>query len=232
EEGIQGETLFDTLVKGDARDAQSCLEMAAEWLARLHNLRLQIAPPETFFSDEKRRLEHYLSAFYGAHHRHTRRTQEIMDRVLELETSFYGGQPEKLVQGHGDFHPKNIFVGQESEGPSSRFIAAIDFGSSYTLPPAFDVGTFLAQFRNQFYGRTEVLGKVSEDLFLRRYMDAAEFLDADFLREVGLFQARTSLSISYYLIKVNMGESENLWRVLVEAEHHLSRLLMAPEPAQ
>ena len=226
EEGIKGKTLFDKLVEADSREAKDHLEMAAEWLARLHNCRLQIAPPEEFFSDEKRRLELYLSGFNNTGHRHTRKAQEIMDKVFEFETSFYGNHPEKLVQGHGDFHPKNIFIGQDSDDPSSRFVAAIDFGSSYTMPPAFDVGTFQAQFRNQFYDRQEVLDKVSEDVFLQKYLNEANQLNDDFLRQVEVFRARTSLSISYHLIKLKLGESENLWRVLVEAEHHLARLLM------
>ena len=226
EEGIKGKTLFDKLVGADPQEAKNHLEMAAEWLARLHNCRLQVGPPEEFFSNERRRLELYLSGFYNTGHRHTRKAQEIMDKVFEFETSFYGNHPEKLVQGHGDFHPKNIFIGQDSDDPSSRFVAAIDFANSYTMPPAFDVGTFLAQFRNQFYDRQEVLDKVSENIFLQKYLTEANPLDEDFLRQVEVFRARTSLSISYYLIKLKLGESENLWRVLVEAEHHLARLLM------
>ena len=53
EEGIKGQTLFDKLVEAEPQEARECLEMAAEWLARLHNCRLQIAPPEEFFSDER-----------------------------------------------------------------------------------------------------------------------------------------------------------------------------------
>jgi 3',5'-nucleoside bisphosphate phosphatase len=226
EEGIKGRTLFDKLVEAEPREARNHLEMAAEWLAHLHNCRLHIAPPEEFFSDERRRLELYMSAFYRTEHRHTRKAQEIMDSVVEFETSFYRKHPEKLVQGHGDFHPKNIFIGEDSDEPSSRFVAAIDFGNSYTMPPAFDVGTFLAQFRNQFHGMQEVHNKVSETVFLQKYLNEADQLDDDFLRQVEIFSARTSLSISYYLIKLKLGESENLWRVLVEAEHHLTRFSM------
>jgi 3',5'-nucleoside bisphosphate phosphatase len=224
EEGIKGKTLFDRLVEAAPEEARGYLEMAAEWLARLHNCRLQIAPPEAFFSDERQRLKLYLSAFHKTGHRHARRAQEIMDKVIEAETSLYGGHPEKLIQGHGDFHPKNIFIGQDSDDPSTRFVAAIDFGGSFTMPPAFDVGTFLAQFRNQFYGRQEVLAKVSEADFLRKYLEEAGRLDDDLLRGVEVFRARTSLSIGYYLIKLKLGDSENLWRVIVEAEHHLARL--------
>jgi thiamine kinase-like enzyme len=226
EQGINGKTLFDMLVEAKAREARIYLEMAAEWLARLHNSRLQITPSGEFLSDEMLRLEHYISAFYMIDHLHTRKAQEIMDKVIEFETSLYCKSPEKLVQGHGDFHLKNIFIGQDSDDPSSRFIAAVDFDSSYSMPPAFDVGTFLAQFRNQFYGMQQVHKKVSETVFLQKYLNVARELDDDFLRQVEVFRARTSLSISYYLIKVGLGNTENLWRVLVEAEHHLARLSM------
>lgn len=225
EEGIKGKTLFDALVESDPRDARDHLEMAAEWLARLHNCRLQIVPPEAFFLDERRRLTRYLSAFHRNGHPLARKAQAIMDMVLEFETSNYAGNPGRMVQGHGDFHPKNIFIGQDSDEAASKFLAAIDFVNSYTMPPAFDVGTFLAQFRNQFYGRQEVHDKVSENIFLQKYLNEAHHPDYDFLRQVEVFRARTNLSISYYLIKLKLGESDNLWRVLVEAEHHLARIL-------
>jgi len=226
EQGIRGKTLFDMLVESKPRKAWNCLEMAAEWLARLHNCRLHITPPAEFFLNEPIRLERYLSIFYSLGNRHTRKAQEIMDKVIEAEVSLYCKHQEKLVQGHGDFHPKNIFIGSDSDDGSSKFVAAIDFASSLTMPPAFDVGTFLAQFRNQFYGMKEVLDKVSENVFLQKYMSEAAQLDNDFLRQLEIFRARTSLSIGYYLIKVGLGGSENLWRVLVEAEHHLARFSM------
>jgi len=227
EQGIKGKTLFDTLVEGNAEEAVSCLEMAAEWLARLHNCRLRITPPEEFFSNEQLRLERYVSIFYRLNHPHTRKVQEIMDKVIEAEMRLYCKQKEKLIQGHGDFHPKNIFIGHDTEDPSTRFVAAIDFGGgSYPMPPALDVGAFRAQLRNQFYDNRVVLENVSEDVFLRKYLAVASNPDDDFLRQVEVFMARASLSISYYLMKVGLGHSENLWRVLVEAEHHLARFSM------
>ncbi len=224
EQGIEGKTLFDKLVESGPKEAVEYLEMTAEWLARLHNCRLHITPPGEFYSEEPLRLEHYISAFYKIDHRHARKAQEIMDRVIELENSLFCGKQEKLIQCHGDFHPKNIFIGQDSGDPASKFVAAIDFSSSYAMPPAFDVGTFMAQFRNQFYHRPDVLSKVSGDVFLRKYLNKIERADDDISRQIALFRTRTSLSICYYLIKVGLGDSENLWRVLVEAEQQLSRL--------
>ena len=83
------------------------------------------------------------------------------------------------------------------------------------------MGTFLAQFRNQF-SATRILQEYTEDAFLEAYQKRASTLPSDFLRQVDLFQARTNLSIASYLIKVGMGDSQDLWRVLVEAERSLA----------
>ena len=230
EQGIEGETLYDKLLDASADDAAAYLEMAAEWLARLHNLGLRIMPPDDFLRDEAVRLEHYLSAFHKMNHSHTRRAEEIMNMIVEAEAALFCRHPERMVQGHGDFHLKNILIGRDTAGNASYpFIAAIDFNSSYTMPPAFDVGTFLAQFRNQLYNVRQVTTKVAEDVFLGAYLRKARMLDSDFLAQVRLFRARTSLSISYYLIKVGLGTSENLWRVLIEAEHDLAHLAVKAE---
>jgi 3',5'-nucleoside bisphosphate phosphatase len=225
EEAAKGESLFDMLVKANPQDAAVYLRLAAGWLAYLHNLRLRITPSDDFFRDESVRLERYIAAFHKMNHRHTRRAEEIMNAVIDTESALFCRHPERMVQGHGDFHPKNILIGSDDPGnPGSLFVTAVDFDSSYTMPPAFDVGTFIAQFRNQFFGNREVLSKVSEKLFLEEYLRNARDLDNNFIPQVELYIARTSLSISYYLIKVGMGTSENLWRVLIEAEHTLSRL--------
>jgi 3',5'-nucleoside bisphosphate phosphatase len=225
EEAAKGESLYDMLIKAAPQHARVCLRLSAGWLAYLHNLRLRITPADDFFRDEPIRLERYLAAFHKINHRHTRRAEEIMNAVIETESFLFCRHTERLVQGHGDFHPKNILIGQDDPGnPDTLFVTAVDFDSSYTMPPAFDVGTFIAQFRNQFFGNREVLSKVSEELFLEEYVRKARSLDSNFVRQVELYTARTSLSISYYLIKVGMGDSENLWRVLIEAERTLSRL--------
>jgi hypothetical protein len=97
-------------------------------------------------------------------------------------------------------------------------VAAIDFESSYCLPPAYDVGTFLAQFRNQLQDYPEILHEIPEEIFLDAYVSFAKPDAGSFLPQVELFRARTDLGIASYLIKLGLGESENLWRVLVEAE--------------
>lgn len=225
EQGLRGKSLFDKLLTADDEDGREYVIMAAEWLARLHSCCLRITPAGEFLDKEAARLERYLERFTEMHHRQTRKAREIIDAVRTGEAAIVREHGESMVQGHGDFHPKNIFVGQDNlENRATRFVAAIDFESSYVLPRAFDVGCFLAQFRNQFFSHQHILLRYPEELFLDTYLKSAEMVEPDFLRQVELFRARTNMSIAAYLIKVGLGDSEDLWRVLVEAERAISHL--------
>jgi hypothetical protein len=217
QQGLRGKSLFDKLLVAPPDDGRDYLELAARWLARLHNCRLRLTPISEFRVWEKRRLARYVERFAETGHKHRGRAQELMEAIQMEERKLVG--KGGLVQGHGDFHPKNLIIGQDrEEDRATRFIAAIDFESSLCLPPAFDVGTFLAQFRNQFFAHPEVLSRYSEELFLEGYLNAAEEPGENFHRLVELFRARTNLGIAAYLIKLGLGDSGNLWRVLVEAE--------------
>jgi len=221
EQGLRGKPLFDKILAASPDDSQVYLELAARWLGRLHAARLAVTPAGEFAEREQGRLEHYLSRFEAIEHRHTARARGIMTAILTAEQRIFANQ-EVLVQGHGDFHPKNVIIGQDSqENRETVFVAAIDFESSLMLPPAYDVGTFLAQFRNQFFNRPGILERLPEGLFLDAYAAEAGPLPTSFAGQVELFRARTNLSIASYLIKVGLGESEDLWRVLVEAERAL-----------
>lgn len=225
EQGIRGKSLFDMLLSSSRDDGRLYLRMAARWLARLHSCRLRITPAGEFSAKEPERLERYLERFTAIGHRHARRAEEIVSAVRKEEIRRYRHNADTLVQGHGDFHPKNVIIGRDSqENRETLFVAAIDFESSLRIPPAFDVGCFLAQFRNQFFLHREILRDISAEEFLDAYRESSGELDDDFQRQVDLFRARTNMSIAAYLIKLGLGESEDLWRVLVEAEQALCLL--------
>jgi len=223
EQGIRGKSLFDKLVSSPAECWQEYFELAARWIARLHRLKLQLTPEDEFLVREEQRIGRYLKRFETIGHRHTAKVRDMASRLLEEERLLLAGSPALSVQVHGDYHPKNIFIGQDSlEDRSTLFVAAIDFESSLTAPPAFDVGCFLAQFRNQLFSHPHILSRLPDEIFLQAYEDEAGGLAPGFHRQVELFRARTNLSIAAYLIKVGMGESADLWRVLLEAEKSLS----------
>ncbi|MCL5281383.1 MAG: phosphotransferase [Planctomycetes bacterium] len=221
EERVGGQSLFDAIVQAKPAQAIRHLELAARWLSRLHNGHFQITPADEYLRIEPGRLEYYLQSLIQTRNRHLDRVREIKEEVLGRERGLLRARPEILVQGHGDFHPRNIFIGQDTpEG--AEYITAIDFGSSYQLPRAFDVGTFLAQYVSMFFRQPEVQRHAPADIFLRTYLDQADYLEEDFAAHVDLFKARTCLSILYYFAKVQMGDTEEFWRILVEAERSLA----------
>lgn len=227
EERVGGQSLFDTMVRSQSAGAVHALATAAGWLSTLHNARFHITPADEYLRLEPERLDYYLQSLIDTRHRLLDRVREIKDQVLQREMELIRSRPEILVQGHGDFHPKNIFLGRE-EPAGEEYVTAIDFGSSYQLPRAFDVGTFLAQYVNMFFHEPEVQRHAPADVFLRAYLTHADDLEEDFLAQVNLYQARTCLSILYYLAKVQMGRSEEFWRVLVEAEQSLAAVAARP----
>jgi predicted metal-dependent phosphoesterase TrpH len=227
EQRVSGRPLFDVMVQAQPAQAAHDLELAAGWLSKLHNARLKITPEDEYLRIEPDRLEYYLKSLIETHNRFLDRVREIKNEVLQRETELIQSRPEILVQGHGDYHAKNIFLGR-TEPEGNECVTVIDFGSSYQLPRAFDVGTFLAQYVNMFFREREVQRHAPADLFLRAYLERAGPVEEDFLAQVNLYKARTCLSILYYLAKIQMGDSEQFWRILVEAERSLAAVAARP----
>jgi 3',5'-nucleoside bisphosphate phosphatase len=224
EQGISGESLYDVLVSSSTEEAEKYLRLAAQWLARLHLLRLRITAPEEFLREETRRLEVDLGRFTKGHHPYRNKIADIVRAVKAVEQEITVQDQEHWIQGHGDYHPKNIIIGRDStSGEQGFYLAAIDFERSQVMPPAFDVGWFLAQSRSQFADNPTLPGGMVEETFLDAYKEAGGPIVTDnFWREVELFRARANISIAAFLVKLGMESSPELWRVLVESERALT----------
>ncbi len=229
EERIKGPSLFDALTAPDADRSVQYMEQAALWLVTLHNAALELTPKDEYQEIEPERLDYYLTSLIDQQHRHLGRVRQVRDRVWERELALLQSHSDLLVQGHGDYHPKNIFISRDDFGDAEH-IAVIDFGSSYQLPRAFDVGTFMAQYVNMFFDYHDVQRHTPAEIFLETYLAHAENLEDDFIPHVDLYKARTCLSILYYLTKVGMADSENFWRILVEAEKSLASIEVLQTP--
>lgn len=225
EQGVRGKSLFEKIVAATEEDARKYLELAAGWLAKLHSLPIRLTAPDEFLEREHGRLERYKVRFHDANHPHAKRIEELADKLWDAETAIYRRCMPSLVQGHGDFHPKNVFIGQDSlENRDTLFAAAIDFETSFMMPPSYDVGTFLAQYRNQFFDSGVSLDRLPEEIFANAYAARSACAVVPFFwRDVEVFRARTNLSIAAYLVKLGLGDSAALWRVVVEAEQQLCR---------
>jgi len=219
EESITGKSLYDKLIESQPDVTKNYLKLAAGWLAEFHNRAFKLTPADEYLSIEYERLQYYLSKMYESKHPHTERAQEIADQVWNYEQKLIKDNPELLVQSHGDYHLKNLIIGSDK---NEEYLAAIDFNSSYQLPRAFDVGTFLAQYKNMFFDTPEMYLKAKPEIFFDEYVRLSKDLPESFYAQVQLYKARASLSIIYYLVKVGKGDSENFWTVMVETERSLA----------
>jgi len=215
EEGVRGKTLFERLRTAGPAEGRLALGLAAHWLARLHDLRPALTTRSAFLERESARLEGYARRFAAVAHRGAPLVRELAGAVMREEQRIVGRHPRALVQCHGDFHPKNLVLGQDSlEDRETAFIAALDLGNAVLAPPAFDVGWFLAHYRHQFQEDDRVLALWPPGLFAEEYRHAAGDRGGGFDREVAFFEARAGLSIASYLVKLGLGESETVRRLL------------------
>lgn len=86
-----------------------------------------------------------------------------------------------MTRCHGDYHPKNVIVGQDvHEDQTTAYAAAIDRKNAVFAPRAFDVGWFVAHCDHQFEAEPRVLQLHSGRLFLEEYRREAVGLEKDF----------------------------------------------------
>lgn len=215
EEGQRGRSLFELLTKVHPKVGYGYWTLSSEWLAKLHDCRLSISAIEETMTKEKKRFHSYAKSFQSTHSPYCVPALAYIDLVAKKEETLLQTSTS-IVQVHGDFHPKNIIIGQDQmHDASTVFVSVIDFGNSLLMPCAFDVGYFLAQCAVQFLGLARVREAYTDDLFLRHYFDARKNHSENgsyeqFAEEVTFFKMRSFLSIANYLIKVGKGTSPDM----------------------
>jgi len=219
EEGVRGRPLFEVLRSAGPDEGRRYLELAAGWLARLHAQSLEPPAPPEFTDRERRRLAGYGERFERAGDPRAALVRALAAAILERELRL---PARERVQSHGDFHPKNLIVGQDSaENRDTVYVAAVDLASAASAPRAFDVGWFLAHYRHQFLDDRRVLERWPAEIFLEAYRREAGAPAAAFDDEVALFAARADLSIAAYLLKLGLGGHETVRRLLAGATRAL-----------
>jgi 3',5'-nucleoside bisphosphate phosphatase len=219
EEGQRGKLLFDLLPGVSPRVGARYFRMAGRWLGRLHRERLRIGETERTRKKEKKKFESYLERFKNTGHPGRKRFRNLLEWTRGREEELLERGDARFVQVHGDYHPKNIIIGQDRmQDISTLFISVIDFDNSLLFDPAFDVGAFLAQFRYQFRHFPRVRKNCREEDFFAAYLGKRRDPGDDFAERVRLFRVRANLSIANYLLKVGQGDSPDLDQLLAESE--------------
>jgi len=232
EEGQRGKTLFDLMTRVHPSVGKDYFSLASQWLARLHALRLDVTGRGKAVQKERKRFESYRNSFLSTDSPYCEQALSLIDYVYEEEMKLMEEAPV-LVQVHGDFHPKNIIIGQDyMHDVSTMFISVIDFGNSLVMPKSFDIGYFLAQCEMQFFHFSHVRDLYAGEAFTKEYFDIMTQEDQQgsyglFCREVGFFKLRGFLSIAAFLIKVGKGtsvEMETLVRKMEEGKRSAEKI--------
>jgi len=215
EEGQRGKSLYDVLLSVSPAAGMKFFGLTARWLAKLHGLKLETGNPEATAASETRRFDNYRKHFKETKSPYLKEITALTGFVENRETEYFKTSKESFIANHGDYHPKNIIVGQDKTlDQETAYISVIDFGSSMIFLPAFDVGYFLSQFENQFSGCPEVLKNYKETDFIRAYMEEAGERPGKFEEQVKFFRIRANLSIASFLVGVGKGESAEIERII------------------
>jgi len=211
EDGQRGKNLFDLLTHVNKLTGADYFALAAKWLARFHNKAIKQGDAEDGIKKERRRFDSYLNSFARVNSPHLRKIQPVIDFVKAREEEMFLKKKGSFILNHGDYHPKNIIIGQDlQQDATTLFISVIDFGNSIMFPRSFDVGYFLSQFQAQLYAYPEILKYCEEAYFIDTYIKESDNIPEDFLKEVRLFKLRANLSIASYLIKVGKGQGPEM----------------------
>lgn len=218
EECQRGRNLFDLIANVSPSSGIKYFELAAKWIAKLHNLKLKLSVYEDLIDTETRRFIHYYYNFIKTKNPYLKEAEKLINFVKAKEEEIFLATQPLFVQTHGDFHPKNIIIGQDrSHDPETVFVSVIDFNNSMIFLPAFDVGYFLAQFSSQFSSLGEITKRYKEDIFLNTYLSNSSLKHNDLEKQVNLFKIRANLSIASFFIKVGKGQSKEMSDLILKS---------------
>jgi hypothetical protein len=200
---------------GRADDAASSrAKMVARWLAKLHQLD---GMPEGIGSpaDDETSINNF-AYHLGQRHPHlASRLEDLASSICE-RIACPAGLPLRTV--HGDFHPENIFVTQDT-------VTVIDFDNICQSDPARDLGYIIAQMRAMAYFSTGLLNAADREIraFLHTYLASAACHDiARLPGRIAAFAARTCMANMYYISCVLANERmEVLSTLLLEMERFI-----------
>ncbi|MBU1167811.1 aminoglycoside phosphotransferase family protein [Patescibacteria group bacterium] len=191
-----GEPLIKEIEKGQD-NLEEIFQTVGSALGRLHQIPPQIAPQYNYEKEDKEEFLEYSLGSINNSRLEERKKQElrtVTQKIYQQEGRYLKNQSFT----HGDFHPKNIIIGDK--------IYFIDFSAAHIFARESDVGDFLAQFSKGYFGfsQRKVLGeKRIEGLrqkFLSGYFEVINKDDYT-VEAINLFEAKTIIKITIHVIR-------------------------------
>jgi hypothetical protein len=170
------------------------VRMTGLWLAKLHNMTVP-SPQTCTYVDEIASLRMFAAALSTDQ---PDLAAELQRRAAIVEHAFDGFQHVPAAIVHGDFHPDNIFVGED-------FVTVIDFERFCVADPALDLGSFIAHMRMMacLSGRSSHAANREADAFLDSYFSAAPLIQrSEVARRIGPYVALSAFEALYYVASV------------------------------
>jgi aminoglycoside phosphotransferase (APT) family kinase protein len=226
EEGQRGKSLFELIGRVGAGVGRGYIEAAAQWLARLHTAGIDLDLFDRTLGRERHRFESYLRAFEKTGSPYLDRARVLLEAVSDFEEGLFSHRRSEFVVVHGDYHPKNIIIGQGMmQDIGTLYVSVVDFGSVLEFHPAFDVGYFLAQFESQLRDYPDAIERYPVEDFIQAYLSASKRPDSpSFRRATEFFQIRANLSIASFLIHMGKGTSANMEEVMARSLSILEKI--------
>jgi len=226
EEGQRGDILFDTLAYVDPAIGSVYFKLSAQWLAKLHGLKLSNNEHEHTGKREESRFDSYLKSFTSTGNPYCGEAKKFIDLVKEAERKIFHDDTARFLLCHGDYHPKNIIIGQDrARDIGTLYVSVIDFDNAMYMPPEFDVGYFISQFMYQYVAFPHVTKNYRDVDFVSAYQDFAGDNSVVSGRLIDLFRLRANLSIAAFLIKVGKGESPDMDFLIKESQRLFRKIL-------
>lgn len=196
---VMGRTLRKLMKEKTGQNFSAILDLAAQWIKKLHNCPMDNANKFTpfEFSEMTPKPARFLEDMSKIYPELGQRLAQTFHRLAELKEKNFNTFPVSII--HGDYHPENIIVKSSELGT----IKVIDFTDLSLGDPMVDLGSFIQQI--DFMG-FECLSRKDINnykLSFLEYYFSKKFEDIDIndLKRINLYQAwvvlRTTLLLFY-----------------------------------
>lgn len=207
-EEAPGEPL-SALAARHPKTAGKSLVQAAQWLAKLHQLRPRQLSKAFSHRDRARYWRQALSVLQRSSSKELSDLRATVKRVLKFEDRLARLPGGRLV--HHDFHPGNIIVDRNT-------MRVVDFTESRISHPLVDVGSFLAQLDYQMSAQVPPIALAEwKKVFLRAYHRSAPRVTVKGMSEEKIFQfMRFRIALQTYIGLYLVGQHEGPFKRVVE----------------